>query len=147
MKTTCAVLALTVLAISAPADAREVRSVPGSPAAVFLLSPHLEQVRTTSNVEVSAAMVESGQLVLDVIDGKSQAAVVAMTLPEAVAAAREAARQQRRKLAVPAALQFHEVARFERDSRPVGFVTMGAPSAELEEVMVYLRSRQGEHRR
>ena len=147
MKTTCAALALAALTFAVPALARDAREVPGSPAAVFLLSPHLEQVRAASNVEVSAATVGSGQLVLDVIDGKAQAAVVAMTLPQAVAAAREAAWQEGRMLVIPEALQFHEVARFERDSRPVGFVTVGPPSPQLEKVMGYLRSKQGLYRR
>jgi len=75
--------------------------------------------------------------------GKAPAAVVAMTLAQAMAAAREAAWQEGRMLKVPEALQFHEVARFERDSRPVGFVTVGAPSPQLEKAMGYLRSKQG----
>jgi hypothetical protein len=140
MKTICAATALALVALTAPASARELQ---GSPAAVFLLAPHLEQVRATSDLDVTAATVGSGQLVLDVIDGKAAAAAVAMTLPEAMAAAREAAWQEGRMLLVPEGLQFHEVARFERDARPVGFVTVGAPSPQLEKVMGYLRSKQG----
>ena len=140
MKTTTAALALAALVLAFPAASRD---VPGSPAAVFLLAPHLEQVKATSDVAVTAATVGSGQLVLDVIDGKAQAAVVAMTLPEAMAAAREAAWQEGRMLVVPEGLQFHEVARYESNARPVGFVTVGAPSPQLEKVMGYLRSKQG----
>jgi hypothetical protein len=147
MKTTIAVIALAAAAFAVPAAARDAREVQGSPAAVFLLSPHLEQVRATSQVDVTAATVGSGQLVLDVIDGKAPAAVVAMTLAQAMAAAREAAWEEGRMLVVPEGLQFHEVARFERDARPVGFVTVGAPSPELERVMGYLRSRAGVYAR
>ncbi len=143
MRTTSAALALAALALALNVAAGEAREVPGSPAAVFLLSAHLEQVKATSDVAVTAATVGTGQLVLDVIDGKAQAAAVAMTLAEAVAAAREAAWQEGRMLVVPEALQFHEVARYERDARPVGFVTVGAPSPQLEKVMGYLRSKQG----
>jgi hypothetical protein len=139
MKTICAAVALA-LGVAMPVAARE---LPGSPAAVFLLAPHLGQVEATTEIAVTAATVGSGQLVLDVIDGKAPAAVVAMTLDQAMAAAREAAWQEGRMLKVPEALQFHEVARFERDSRPVGFVTVGAPSPQLEKAMGYLRSKQG----
>jgi hypothetical protein len=108
---------------------------------VFLLAPHLAVVEATSDVAVTTATVGSGQLVLDVIDGKAPAAAVAMTLPQAMAAAREAAWQEGRMLVVPEGLQFHEVARYERDARPVGFVTVGAPSPQLEKAMGYLRSK------
>jgi hypothetical protein len=141
MKTIYAALALVGLAFTA--HARDTREVLGSPAAVFLLAPHLAQVEATSDIAVTAATVGSGQLVLDVIDGKAATAAVAMNLAQALAAAREAARQEGRTLVVPATLQFHEVARFERDARPVGFVTVGAPSPELERVVELLRSRRG----
>lgn len=141
MKTTIAVIAIATALFAFPAAARDTREVQASPAAVFLLSPHLEEVRTTAYVEVTAATVGSGQLVLDVIDGKAPAAIVAMSLKQAMAAAREAAWQEGRMLVVPDTLQFHEVARFKRDARPVGFVTVGAPSPELERVMGYLRSQ------
>jgi hypothetical protein len=138
MKTTCAALAIAAL-FALPASARELQ---GSPAAVFMIAPHLAQIEATSDVKVTAATVGSGQLVLDVIDGKAPAAAVAMSLADAMAAAREAAWAEGRMLVVPETLQFHEVARFERDARPVGFVTLGAPSPELERAMGYLRSKQ-----
>ena len=77
MKTTSAALALAALS----GISRGIARAPGSPAAVFLLAPHLAAGEGHERRAVTAATVGSGQLVLDVIDGKAQAAAVAMTLP------------------------------------------------------------------
>jgi hypothetical protein len=143
MKTAYAAIALAALTFSLPALAQEARDVPGSPAAVFLLSPHLTSLQATSDLAITAATVSSGHLVLDVIEGKASAAVVALSLPQAIAAAREAAWEEGRMLVVPQTLQFHEVARYSTDSRPVGFVTLGSPTTQVQNALGYLRTQRG----
>ena len=142
MKRTCALLCLSILTAALPAAAARDRvQVVGSPAAVFLLAPHLAQVESRSDVAVNADAVGSGQAMLDVIDGKAAAAAVAMPLTQAVAAAREAAWAEGRMIAVPETIQFHEVGRLAKGDQPVGFVTVGAPSLELERVLIQLRAK------
>ena len=136
------ILCLALIAAALPAAAaRDRLQVVGSPAAVFLLAPHLKQVEARSDVEVSVDAVGSAQALLDLCDGKATAAAVAMPLTQAVAAAREAAWSEGRMLAVPEAIQFHEVGRLAHGDRPVGFVTVGAPSLELERILVQLRAK------
>ena len=79
----------------------------------------------------------TAQAMLDVLDGRASVAAVAMTLPEAVAAAREAAWSEGRMLMVPAGITFHQVGTVERGAKPVGFVTVSAPSPQLLKVLAY----------
>jgi uncharacterized MnhB-related membrane protein len=142
MKRASAIVCLSILVAALPAAAaRDRLQVVGSPAAVFLLAPHLEQIESRSDVAVTVAAIGSGQSMLDVLDGKAAVAAVAMPLTEAVAAAREAAWSEGRIIAVPDTIQFHEVGRLAFDHRPVGFITLGTPSLELERVLVQLRAK------
>lgn len=81
----------------------------------------------------------TGRLVLDVIDGKAQAALVSMPLEQAVAAARETAWSEGRILGIPEFLVFHEVAGLRNGNVPVGFVTVGEPKGAVAKVLANLR--------
>ena len=141
MQRASVMLCISLLAAALPAAAaRDSLEVAASPAVVFLMAPHLAQVEKRSDVAVSLSAVGSAQAMLDVVDGKARAAAVAMPLAQAVAAAREAAWAEGRMIKVPDTIQFHEVGRTARDDIPVGFVTVGAPSLELERVLVQLRA-------
>ncbi|HEX7402892.1 MAG TPA: hypothetical protein VF287_02680, partial [Usitatibacter sp.] len=99
MRNVLAAIGLVILAtLALPAEAGGKSAVYGSASAVGMLAPYLGLIDAKSEVSVSVSPLGSGQLVLDVLDGKSVAAVVAMPLPQAIAAAREAAREQGRTL-------------------------------------------------
>lgn len=142
MRRASVTLCIFLLAAALPAAAARDRiEVAASPAVAFLMAPHLAQVEKRSDVEVNLSAVGSAQAMLDVVDGKAKAAAVAMPLSQAVAAAREAAWAEGRMIKVPDTIQFHEVGRIARDDLPVGFVTVGPPSLELERVLVQLRAK------
>jgi hypothetical protein len=140
MQAARAVFAILALMSSLASLAAETIEVPGPPALRYLLAPHVERILATSGVEIEIVPVGTAQAMLDLLDRKANVAGVVMTLPEAVAEARAAARSEGRKLRIPESLVFHEVGRVERGTKPVGFVTLGAPSAELQKVLAYFRS-------
>ena len=137
------VFASMALGLGLPALCAESLPVSGSPALRYLLAPHVERIRSTSDVAIEVEPVGTSQAMLDLIDGKSAVAGVTMSLPEALAAAREAAWAEGRMLRVPATLTFHQVGAIGQGARPVGFVTVGEPSYELQRVLGYLRSASG----
>ncbi len=132
-----AVLALTAWAQTAVAGDDGV--VYGSASAVRMLAPYAGLMQAKAGVALSASNYGTGQLVLDVIDGKSQAAVVSMPLVQAVAAAREAAWSEGRILGIPESLVFHEVESLRNGDVPVGFVTVGEPTGALGKMIADLR--------
>lgn len=143
MQAARAVIAILVLMCSVASLAAETIEIPGPPALRYLLAPHVERILATSGIEIDIAPVGTAQAMLDLLEGKAKVAGVVMTLPEAVAAAREAERSQGRKLRIPETLVFHEVGRVERGTKPVGFVTLGAPSGQLQKVLGYFHSESG----
>jgi hypothetical protein len=145
MKRAATILGSIVLTLAAShtALAAETLPVAGSPALRYLLAPHVERISASSKVELEVEPVGTAQAMLDVLDGKASVAGVVMTLPEAVAAAREAAWSEGRMLMVPAGLTYHQVGTLERGARPIGFVTVSAPSPQLLKVLAYLRSESG----
>jgi hypothetical protein len=143
MKRACTVLGAAAVAFALPAFSADALAVSGSPALRYLLAPYAERIRDVSDVQIEVEPVGTAQAVLDVLDGKAAVAGVVMTLPEAIAAAREAAWSEGRILRVPQALAFHQVGTVERGARPIGFVTVGAPPRELLKVLAYLRSDSG----
>jgi hypothetical protein len=139
-RTVIAVLALTFSLTSLAAETIE---VPGPPALRYLLAPHVERILATSDIEVEIEPVGTAQAMLELFEGKTKVVGVVMSLPEAVAEAREAARSHGRKLRVPQTLVFHEIGRVEGGRKPVGFVTLGAPSASMQKVLAYFRTESG----
>lgn len=143
MRAARAVITVLALMSSVASLAAETIEVPGPPALRYLLAPHVERILATSGIELEIDPVGTSQAMLDVIEGRAMVAGVVMTLPEAVAETREAARSHGRKLRVPETLVFHEIGRVERGTKPVGFVTLGAPSASMQKVLAYFRSESG----
>lgn len=140
MKNAFAAIGLVILAtLALPAGAGGKSAVYGSASAVGMLAPYLGLIDAKSDVAVSVSALGSGQLVLDVLDGKSAAAVIAMPLPQAIAAAREAARKQGRTLLIPESLLFHELKELSRGDAPIGFVTLGPAPAGLRKLLAELR--------
>jgi len=118
----------------------ETLQVPGSTAARVALAPHVDRIEKASGVDVVVVPQGTGSAILDLIDGRTNVAVVTVPLTEAVAAARETAWEQGRILAVGPSISYHEVARLDEGARPLAFVTTTQPSATLGRVMDYLRS-------
>jgi hypothetical protein len=143
MKSACAAFAVLAAALALPALSADTLPVAGSPALRYLLAPHVDRIRSTSDVAIDVNPVGTSQAMLDLIDGKSAVAGVVMSLPEALAAAREAAWAEGRMLRVPGTLMYHQVGAVQQGSQPVGFVTVGEPSYELQRVLGYLRSANG----
>ncbi|HEX7607423.1 MAG TPA: hypothetical protein VF348_11975 [Usitatibacter sp.] len=140
MKNKIAAIGLVVFAaLALPAWAGGKSAVYGSAGAVGMLAPYLGLIDARSEVSVSVSPLGSGQLVLDVLDGKSVAAVVAMPMPQAIAAARDTAREQGRTLVVPDSLLFHELKELSRGDTPIGFVTLGPAPAGLRKLLAELR--------
>ena len=125
--------------LATPAGADDARTVYGSASAVRMLAPYLNLIQSRGEVAIVASHVGTGQLVLDVIDGKATVAAIAMPLAHAVAAARLAAWEEGRILNLPESLQFHPVAALSGTDATVGFVTLGAAPASLQKVLVDLR--------
>jgi hypothetical protein len=131
---------LIILAtFAAPAMADDARTVYGSASAMRMLAPYLNHIEATADVALVASPSGTGQLVLDLIDGKVAVAAIAMPLPNAVAAARVAAWEEGRMLVIPESLQFHPVSSLSANGNTVGFVTLGAQPARLQKVLDQLR--------
>lgn len=131
---------LVVLATwTGPATADDAPTVYGSASAVRILAPYIHLIESRGEVAVVSSSAGTGQLVLDVLDGKAAVAAIAMPLPYAVAAARAAAWEDGRMLVIPESLQFHPVTALSADGTTVGFVTLGAPPASLQKVLAELR--------
>jgi hypothetical protein len=134
---TTGLIILATLAVPAMAD--DARTVYGSASAVRMLAPYLNLIESRGDVAIVASPSGTGQIVLDVLDGKTAVAAIAMPLPHAVAAARVAAWEEGRMLNIPESLQFYPVAALSGTGAPVGFVTLGAPPASLQKVLAELR--------
>ncbi len=130
---------IILAALAMPATADDARTVYGSASAVRMLTPYINLIQARGDVAIVASPSGTGQLVLDVLDGKTAVAAIAMPLAHAVAAARAAAWEDGRMLNIPESLQFHPVAALSVDGAPVGFVTLGAPPAGLQKVLAELR--------
>jgi hypothetical protein len=130
---------LATLAMPAASTAADPVSVYGSAQAVRMLAPYAGLIEAKGGVAITASTHGSGQLVLDVLDGKAVAAAIAMPLPLAIAAAREAAWDEGRVLNIPISLRFYPVAGLGLDDVPAGFVTIGTPPEALRKVLVDLR--------
>lgn len=140
MKIAVAVAAV-VAALAAPAIAAEPLEIQGAQSAHDLLVTQAERIRTGSDVDLVVAPVGTGPAVLDVIEGRAEAAVVTESLYDAVADARITKwTEQKKLLIVGPGLTFHPVAALSTGSRTLGFVTMKAPSARLARVIDYLNS-------
>lgn len=88
-------------ALAATAALAEPLEIPGAASARIALAPHAERIRAETGVDLEILPVGTGQAMLDLIDGKTDAAVVTVPLVEAVAAAREAAWAEGRMLKLP----------------------------------------------
>lgn len=142
MKKALAGIGLVVLAtLATPAAAADQGAVYASANALQMLAPYVGLIEAKGGVAVTASSLGTGQLVLDVLDGKAVAAAIAMPLPQAVAAAREAAWAEGRMLTIPDSIRFHPVSGLAADGAAVGFVTIGTPPAGLREVLHQLAQR------
>lgn len=134
-------IAAVVAALAAPAIAAEPLEIPGAQSAHDLLAVQAERIRTGSDVDLTVSAVGAGPAMLDVIEGRAEAAVVTESLYDAVADARITKwTEQKRLLVVGPGLMFHPIASLTSQTRPVGIVTMKAPTARLARVIDYLNS-------
>jgi hypothetical protein len=140
MKIAVAVAAV-IAALAAPAIAAEPLEIQGAQSAHDLLVAQAERIRAGSDVDLTVSPVGTGPAVLDVIEGRAEAAVVNESLFDAVADARITKwTEQKRLLVVGPGLMFHPIAALSSGERTLGFVTMKAPSAQLARVIDYLNS-------
>ena len=138
--TVAAVLA-TIAASAAPAQPLQ---IPGATSASYLLAAQHDRIQAASGVDLVIDDVGAGHAVLDVIEGRAKVAVVTESLMDAVADARIAKwTDERRLLLVSPALAYYPVAASTTGARPLGFVTMSAPSPELARLIEYLNSEAG----
>ena len=140
MKTAKLIVTAVALAFALPAAADEKLEVSGSPLTRNLVERHHEAIQASSGVEIDVSAVGCGKAMLDLIDGKVSVAAVSMSLPLAVAAAREQAYAEGRILPLPVTLKYHDVGAVANE---LAFVTVGAPPPELQKVLMYLRSHEG----
>jgi hypothetical protein len=133
--------AITLLAIWAmPATALDdAHTVLASPTALRTLAPYRTLIEAKGAVALVESSLGTGQIVLDVLDGKAPAAAIAMPLAEAVDAARVVAWEQHRLLIVPETIEFHSLSGLSSPAVPVGFVTIGKASPSLKDVLLALR--------
>lgn len=140
MKIVVAFAALAA-ALAAPALAAEPLEIQGAQSAHDLLVAQAERIRTGSDVDLVVSPVGTGPAMLDVIEGRAEAAVVTESLYDAVADARITAwTEQKKLLIVSPGLLYHPIAALSSGDRTLGFVTMQAPSARLARVIDYLNS-------
>jgi len=95
----CLALASPLACATAAAESLEIQ---GAASARMALEPHAARIRAETGVDIKVVPVGTGQAMLDLIDGKSDAAIVTVSLVDAVAAAREAAWAEGRLLKLPA---------------------------------------------
>lgn len=101
MKLSPRFLLCLALAATATASAAEPLELQGAASARMAIEPHAARIRAETGVDLKVVPVGTGQAMLDLIDGKTDAAVVTLPLTEAVAAAREAAWAEGRMLKLP----------------------------------------------
>jgi hypothetical protein len=134
-------LAAVIAALAAPAIAAESLEIQGAQSAHDLLVAQAERIRAGSDVDLVVSAVGTGPAVLDVIEGRAEAAVVTESLYDAVADARITAWTERKRLLVVGpGHAFHPIAALSSGNRTLGFVTLQAPSARLARVIDYLNS-------
>jgi hypothetical protein len=134
-------LAALAACLAASAFAADRLELPGATSAFYILKPYAESIREASSVDLVVSPVGSSQAVLDVLDGRAQAAIVTSPLVDAVAAARVLAwGEQHRLVAVPAGLTYIQLPALDATGRMLGIVTV-APSPQLQRVVQYLTSR------
>jgi hypothetical protein len=134
-----ATLAAALAGSGFAADRLEVQ---GATSAHYMLKPYAERILAASDVQFAVTPVGTATAMLDLIEGRAQAAIVTVPLMDAVASARVMAWSEHRKLLmVQPGLTYHAVATVDPNGRPLAFVTMGAPSPELARVIRYFDER------
>ena len=129
MKIAIAAAALAA-AFASCAFAADRLEVQGATSAMYMLKPHADGIRAVSGAELVVEPVGTGHAMLDVIEGRTQVALVTTSLADAVASARVIAwTEQRRMLVVPMTLVYREIPNLDPNGRPLAFVTTGQPSA------------------
>jgi hypothetical protein len=143
MKTSFAIAALCA-AFGLPAWAADHLDVSAAGSASRALAPHLQKIRSASDVELVVNPVGTGQAMLDVIEGKAAVALVSTTsLWDAVGAARVAAWSEGHRVIAVGELAIYPVHMGGDGSQPLAFVTNAAPSPQLAKVLAYLGSDNG----
>jgi hypothetical protein len=141
MKIALAAAALAT-AFSASAFAADRLEVQGATSAMYMLKPHADGIRAASGADLVVDPVGAGHAMLDLIDGRTQVALVTSSLADAVAAARVTAwNEDKRLLAVNPTLVYREVPNLDPNGRPLAFVTRGEPGPQLTRVIGYLATR------
>jgi hypothetical protein len=132
---------ITLFAASAiPAAALDdAHTVLASPTALRSLAPYRTLIEAKGDVALVESSRGTGQMVLDVLDGKAPAAAIAMPLAQAVDAARVVAWEEHRLLIVPETIQFHSLSGLSSPAVPIGFVTIGQAPTSLKDVLLALR--------
>src|SRR3954462_5598629 len=109
MKIAVAAAALAA-AFAASAFAADRLEVQGATSAMYMLRPHADGIRAASGAELVVDPVGAGHAMLDLIDGRTQVALVTSSLADAVASARVIAwTEERRLLLVGQTLVYREV--------------------------------------
>lgn len=134
--------AVLASAFAASALAGDRLEVQGATSAMYMLKPHADGIRATSGAELVVDPVGTAHAMLDLIDGRTQVAVVTSSFADAVASARVLAwTEQKRLLIVNQGLVYREVPNLDPNGRPLAFVTRGEPGAELARVIKFLGTR------
>lgn len=134
--------AVLAAAFAASVHAADTLEVKGTTSAMYMLKPHADGLRATSGSELVVDPVGVGHAMLDLIDGRTQVALVTSSLADAVASARVVAwTEERRLLLVNTTLVYREIPNLDPNGRPLAFVTRGEPGPQLARVIGYLGAR------
>jgi hypothetical protein len=132
-----AALAASLAVTTYAADRLE---IPGATSAFYILKPYAERIREASAVDFTIAPVGNSQAVLDVMEGRADAAIVTTSLVDAVAGARILAWTDSHRLVTGRQLTYVQLPALDPTGRPLGVVAAKS-SPELQRVVNFLMSR------
>jgi hypothetical protein len=136
---TAPILALAAAAFASAAFAADRLEAEGATSAYYMLKPHAAALRESRGVDLVVAPVGTGRAMLDLIDGRTRAAVVTSPLPDAVEAARMLAwSEEGRALQVKGDLVYTTLPALDPTGRMLAVVTVGAPPPQLARAVDYL---------
>jgi len=111
----------------------------GATSAYYMLKPHAAGLREKTGVDLVVSPVGTARAMLDLIEGRTAAAVVTAPLADAVEAARALAwSEQGRVLDSKAKLTYTPLPAIDASGRMLAIVTVGAPPQQFVRTVDYL---------
>ena len=117
--------------------------IQGSPISQKQLERQAEAIHDRTGIDLSVSSVGSAKGMMDLAQGKARVVAISMCLEDAIVAAKHQARLEGKSLKMPSNLRYHSI---QAGAERVGLVTVGAPTREVQKVLDYLASREGQTR-